>query len=138
MLCRSIDFGDSRIQPVTTSEAIQIHLAQPAPHSFSSSPSQPNYPGLGADHLLLKMTEPTIPVLPANAELTYLDEGAANIVYRISISQPQPGTPRPTELDEYGEGTPPPSEIEFDDEGGDFGVFESMYLFAWSSTSIYF
>ncbi|KAG4433533.1 hypothetical protein IFR05_010988 [Cadophora sp. M221] len=57
------------------------------------------------------MTKPTIPILPENAELQYLGEGAANIVYRIC--PPQPGTPPPTELEEYGEGTPPPSEIEF-------------------------
>ena len=79
------------------------------------------------------MLDYTIPVLPANAELTYLGEGAANIVYRISIPQPQPGTPQPTELEEYGEGTPPPSEIEFDDyKGGDVGVFESMYFLLFS------
>lgn len=79
------------------------------------------------------MIDSTIPVLPANAELTYLGEGAANIVYRISIPQPQPGTPRPTELEEYGEGTPPPSEIEFDDyKGGDAVVFESMYSLQFS------
>ncbi|PVH74999.1 hypothetical protein DL98DRAFT_428347 [Cadophora sp. DSE1049] len=73
------------------------------------------------------MIESTIPLLPANAELQYLGEGAANIVYRISIPQPPPSTPPPTELEEYGEGTPLPSEIEFDDDVGDKGVFGSTY-----------
>ncbi|KAK0101254.1 Inositol-pentakisphosphate 2-kinase [Cadophora gregata] len=71
------------------------------------------------------MSEPNIPILPENAELQYLGEGAANIVYRISIPQPQPSTPPPTELDEYGEGTPPPSEIEFNQNRRDLGVFET-------------
>ncbi|KAH7396023.1 inositol-pentakisphosphate 2-kinase [Cadophora sp. MPI-SDFR-AT-0126] len=74
------------------------------------------------------MTEPTIPVLPENAQLQYLGEGAANIVYRISIPQPQPSTPPPTELEEYSDGTPPPTEIEFGDDMGDTWVFENKLL----------
>ncbi|KAH9224189.1 inositol-pentakisphosphate 2-kinase [Leptodontidium sp. 2 PMI_412] len=73
------------------------------------------------------MTEHTIPILQENAELQYLGEGAANIVYRIC--PPQPGTPPPSELEEYGEGTPPPSEIELFNKGdGDWGLFENKLL----------
>ncbi|TVY55479.1 Inositol-pentakisphosphate 2-kinase [Lachnellula cervina] len=54
-----------------------------------------------------------VPALPQNTELTYLAEGAANIVYRISI---RPLTPEPTLLEQYGTGTPPPTEIEPEDE----------------------
>ncbi|TVY32354.1 Inositol-pentakisphosphate 2-kinase, partial [Lachnellula occidentalis] len=50
-----------------------------------------------------------VPALPSNTELTYLAEGAANIVYRISI---QPRTPKPSLLEQYGPGTPPPTDIE--------------------------
>jgi inositol-pentakisphosphate 2-kinase len=53
-----------------------------------------------------------IPVLPENVELTYLNEGAANIVYRIIVPSSRPRTPQPSALEEYGEGTPPPSEID--------------------------
>jgi inositol-pentakisphosphate 2-kinase len=52
------------------------------------------------------------PVLPKNVDLTYLNEGAANIVYRISVPSSRPRTPQPSALEEYGEGTPPPSEID--------------------------
>ncbi|KAH7360104.1 inositol-pentakisphosphate 2-kinase [Rhexocercosporidium sp. MPI-PUGE-AT-0058] len=75
------------------------------------------------------MIEPNVPILPKNAELQYLGEGAANIVYRISIPQHESGTPLPSQLEEYGEGTPPPSEIEFFEGGeGDCGVFENKLL----------
>lgn len=59
------------------------------------------------------MTE--VPVLPDNVVLTYLNEGAANVVYRISIPSSRPRTPQPSALEEYGEGTPPPSEIDPED-----------------------
>jgi len=49
------------------------------------------------------------PVLPEDTGISYLAEGAANIVYRICIRYP---TPEPSLLDTYGDGTPPPSEIE--------------------------
>lgn len=58
------------------------------------------------------MAFPFIPVLPTSANLEYLAEGAANVVYRISISTPSPG---PSELDQYGDGTPPPTEIDTED-----------------------
>lgn len=50
-----------------------------------------------------------IPVIPLNAELVYMAEGAANIVYRIHFPH---STPEPTDLNEYGSGTPPPTDIE--------------------------
>lgn len=70
-----------------------------------------------------------IPTLPANAAVTYLDEGAANIVYQISIPYPSPST---SIHEEYGDGTPPPSEIEIPDDGVespgvDLAVFDGMY-----------
>jgi inositol-pentakisphosphate 2-kinase len=49
------------------------------------------------------------PVLPEDTGIYYYSEGAANIVYRISVPWP---TPPPTAVEEYGDGTPPPSEIE--------------------------
>lgn len=51
----------------------------------------------------------TIPSLPPNCEFSYLNEGAANIVYKIRLI---PSTPPPTIADEYGAGTPPPTEID--------------------------
>jgi hypothetical protein len=50
-----------------------------------------------------------IPVLPLRTGISYLGEGAANIVYRISVPYP---TPASSEIDEYGDDTPPPTEIE--------------------------
>ncbi|KAF4618386.1 hypothetical protein G7Y89_g14918 [Cudoniella acicularis] len=50
-----------------------------------------------------------IPVLPDDTGIQYLGEGAANIVYHISVRYP---TPPPSLIEEYGDGTPPPSEIE--------------------------
>ena len=48
---------------------------------------------------------------PATSAL-YLNEGAANIVYRLDIRGP---TPPATLLEEYGERTPPPTEVEFEE-----------------------
>lgn len=56
-----------------------------------------------------------IPILPINTAITYWGEGAANIVYRISVPFP---TPPPSQVEEYGEGTPPPTEIEFEELDG--------------------
>lgn len=71
-----------------------------------------------------------IPSISGDTRLTYLAEGAANIVYRFEIRHP---TPPPSQLEEYGEGTPPPTEIEcdFDEKGDGFersGVFESTVV----------
>jgi hypothetical protein len=52
-----------------------------------------------------------LPMLPPDTVLQYFAEGAANIVYRISI-QPRSSTPTPSVLEEYGDSTPPPSIIE--------------------------
>jgi hypothetical protein len=44
----------------------------------------------------------------------FLGEGAANIVFALPKYVPQyvrQATPEPTEIEEYGPGTPPPSEI---------------------------
>ena len=73
------------------------------------------------------MTAAKIPSISEDTGLTYLAEGAANIVYRFETRHP---TPPPSQLEEYGEGTPPPTEIEsdFDEKGDEFecsGVFES-------------
>ena len=50
-----------------------------------------------------------LPEFPEETGFHYLAEGAANIVYRISI---HPRTPEPSILEEYGDGTPPPSIID--------------------------
>jgi inositol-pentakisphosphate 2-kinase len=73
------------------------------------------------------MTTGAIPSISGDTGLTYLAEGAANIVYRLEIRHP---TPPPSQLEDYGEGTPPPTEIEsdFDEKCDGFeylGVFES-------------
>ncbi|KAE9367959.1 hypothetical protein N431DRAFT_349172 [Stipitochalara longipes BDJ] len=57
------------------------------------------------------MASQEIPTIPEGTTFTYLNEGAANIVYRIQVRSP---SPQPSLLEEYGEGTPPPSEIESD------------------------
>lgn len=49
------------------------------------------------------------PTLPFGAVVDYLAEGAANIVYKLEF---RPASPQPTVINEYGEGTPPPTEIE--------------------------
>lgn len=56
-----------------------------------------------------------VPILPIKTTVTYLGEGAANIVYRISVPYP---TPPPSQVEEYGEGTPPPSDIEIQEIDG--------------------
>jgi inositol-pentakisphosphate 2-kinase len=69
--------------------------------------------------------EKGIPVLPLKIGISYLSEGAANIVYRISVPY---STPPPSEIDDYGDGTPPPAEIEeyeYPGPGGDTDVFDS-------------
>jgi inositol-pentakisphosphate 2-kinase len=66
-----------------------------------------------------------IPVLPLKTGISYLSEGAANIVYRISVPY---STPPPSEIDDYGDGTPPPTEIEEHEylgRGADMNVFDS-------------
>ncbi len=72
------------------------------------------------------MTTAKIPSISEDTGLTYLAEGAANIVYRFDIRR---NTPPPSQLEEYGDGTPPPTEIEseFDEKFDDFecsGPFE--------------
>lgn len=71
-----------------------------------------------------------IPALPEHSGVSYLAEGAANVVYRLSIRYP---TPDPSILEEYGDGTPPPAEIDVrDDEGNcqrvNLSVFDGMLL----------
>ena len=84
------------------------------------------------------MTTDTIPSISEDTGLTYLAEGAANIVYRFEIRHP---TPTPSRLEEYGEGTPPPTEIEsdFDEKCDGFegpGVFESTLSLHSCSSSV--
>jgi hypothetical protein len=78
-------------------------------------------------HVDITMAPPTteesdVPVLPVSTEISYLSEGAANIVYRISVPV---STPPPSEIEEYGDDTPPPSEIEVYENGGDVRIFDS-------------
>jgi len=70
------------------------------------------------------MASEACPVFPEDAGISYLNEGAANIVYRISIRYP---TPQPSQLEEYGDNTPPPTEIEVleDNKQVDLSVFDS-------------
>ncbi|MCJ1377683.1 Inositol-pentakisphosphate 2-kinase [Xylographa soralifera] len=51
-----------------------------------------------------------LPSLPPSTHLIFLAEGAANIVYRISLP---PTTPPLSASPSWGNSTPPPSEIEF-------------------------
>ncbi len=55
---------------------------------------------------------------------TFVGKGAANLVYRIRIRYP---TPEPSELEEYGDGTPPPTEVEPEGKpsANELAVFES-------------
>jgi len=55
------------------------------------------------------ITNSDAPILPPNCHFSYVNEGAANIVYKIRL---EPSTPPPSSIDEYGQGTPPPTEIE--------------------------
>lgn len=50
-----------------------------------------------------------VPVLPEDAKLVFVAEGAANIVYKIILP---PGTPQESLLDDYEDGTPQPTEID--------------------------
>jgi len=62
---------------------------------------------------------------PATSAL-YINEGAANIVYRLDIRDP---TPPATWLEEYGDGTPSPTEVEFEEfeeKQTQLKVFDSM------------
>ena len=55
----------------------------------------------------------SLPELPAGLELEYFAEGAANVVYRMLAPLPSPSVHSEaySDSDEYGPGTPPPSEI---------------------------
>jgi inositol-pentakisphosphate 2-kinase len=53
--------------------------------------------------------EPTPPTLPQNTDLTYLAEGAANIVFLLHL--PPSPLSTPTDVDSYGPGTPPPTDL---------------------------
>lgn len=72
-----------------------------------------------------------IPALPEHSGVSYLAEGAANVVFRLSIRYP---TPDPTVLEEYGDGTPPPAVIDVRDDEGNcqrvtLNVFDGMLIF---------
>lgn len=74
------------------------------------------------------MTTEELPSISDATCLSYLNEGAANVVYRIQIRS---STPPPSQLEEYGDGTPPPSEIESDLDAERYNtegieVFKSM------------
>jgi hypothetical protein len=49
------------------------------------------------------------PAFPPGTKFHYLAEGAANIVYRISVI---PGTPPPSQIEMYEDGEPMPTEVE--------------------------
>ncbi|KAK6497957.1 Inositol-pentakisphosphate 2-kinase [Arthrobotrys conoides] len=57
--------------------------------------------------------EPSVPVLPDGLALKYVAEGAANVIWRISLPDEQL-TPPPTVIEEYSGSTPPPSELDTD------------------------
>jgi hypothetical protein len=57
------------------------------------------------------MASDEIPIVPDSTSFSYLNEGAANIVYKISDRDL---TPASSVLDQYGDGTPPPSEVDPD------------------------
>lgn len=59
--------------------------------------------------MVLPMTSSYGPDLPKDAQLQYLAEGGANMVYRITL--PLSDVP-PSEIEYYGDSTPPPAEIE--------------------------
>lgn len=71
-------------------------------------------------------TKTDIPFVPEDAQLVYLTEGAANIVY---IVRPRYPTPTPGFQEEYSSTTPPPTIIE-DDDGDqmDLDVFDNKLL----------
>lgn len=71
------------------------------------------------------METPEIPSLPQNIDIQFLDEGAANVVYQLVVKSPQDADSHQTELEGYGAGTPPPSEIEIDVT--DTSFFDSKY-----------
>jgi inositol-pentakisphosphate 2-kinase len=58
----------------------------------------------------MSSTNPTPPALPGNTDLSYLAEGAANIICRFRLPEFSP-TASTTELDSFGPSTPPPTEI---------------------------
>lgn len=64
--------------------------------------------------------EVSIPFLPSGCSLTYVDEGAANVVYKINL---RPLTPPASALDTYEGGTPPPTEVEFGEDPN--AIFQS-------------
>lgn len=67
-------------------------------------------------------TAPPVPILPEGCQLVYINEGAANVVYRIVA--PAPATPEPALMEEYSATTPPPSILERSEEV-DMSVFAS-------------
>jgi inositol-pentakisphosphate 2-kinase len=78
-----------------------------------------------------------VPTLSELTDISYLAEGGANVVYRVSIRYP---TPPPSLLEFYGEGTPPPTEIEDCEEYGgvervDLSIFDSKFRFVESVPS---
>ncbi|RVD89213.1 uncharacterized protein DFL_000230 [Arthrobotrys flagrans] len=69
--------------------------------------------------------EPSVPVLPDGLALKYVAEGAANVIWRISLPDEQL-TPPPTVIGEYSGSTPPPSEVDIDiDIGKENGTTKS-------------
>jgi inositol-pentakisphosphate 2-kinase len=75
------------------------------------------------------MASDEIPVIPDSTGFSYFNEGAANIVYRILVRYP---TPEPSLIEEYGEGTPPPSEVDtetglYKDKVEKLQVFDSKH-----------
>ncbi|PBP18794.1 inositol-pentakisphosphate 2-kinase [Diplocarpon rosae] len=75
------------------------------------------------------MDSPCIPSLPENTIIQYIAEGAANIVYRVIAAAPPNADPQVSELEQYGEGTPPPTELDTDQRtSGDFSFIENKLL----------
>ncbi|KAJ5054500.1 uncharacterized protein L3040_000773 [Drepanopeziza brunnea f. sp. 'multigermtubi'] len=74
------------------------------------------------------MENSTVPILPEHTETHFLAEGAANIVYQITVKSPPSDEPRQTELEHCGAGTPPPSEIELETDSIDEIFFDNKLL----------
>ena len=74
----------------------------------------------------------SIPAVPDGARFSYLAEGAANIVYRLSLRYP---TPEPSILESYGEGTPPPTEM--DERSAEYmATIEKLNFFDGTSSGV--
>lgn len=119
----SEDIRDRKIKPVGSQKQISDR-----PVLFNNETTSSSLPCKLHSQNTTTMSNNNIPVLPNNYKLTFVAEGAANVVYAI---EPRSRSPRESVIEEYSETTPPPSVVE--DEGGegivDAGFFESELAF---------